>query len=600
MAGQSLRPSQFITTYGPGAILEGPSGPRIVNSLATSGIFQNKKPRDIEIVDQRLSQSLLQGAGIVRLPTNAELGLTESETVYETKAFPAWSLCVRHGKLYRLLWSQLTGCPDCGPASNKFEAWNKARREAIRFVTACPEGHLDDVNWEGLVKHKKKKCRPGALIWEGGGGSLKNVTIKCPDCGGDFNLGQAYAMDLGCQGRFPELGTDRPGCTAYAKMMQRGAANLRLAELITSLTIPKRDTRLHLLLGQDVIKPALLGLQATGVAVTKQVIINVLQNLVNNNSLSSQIKDEVAVYGEPALIEAYKDVCESVPPQDEHEYRVEEYEALQKAASKGAPLTPASTPGGPPLFEVIKNDVKVFVGPGGHKIRVTPISRLRVVMVQTGYKRIDFTGNTVEVKINDGFKDWYPGVEMFGEGIFLDFAPASNGVYPGHFPLTGDEARNWMDGYNTPDQYGLDTDIIKEEYVHPVFVWWHTLSHRLINALSIDSGYSSASIRERVFVSIDETNSANTRGGLLLYTIQPGGDGTLGGLIAMVPDFDRVLKVALDSINTCSNDPLCGEEKFSPGRFNGAACYACELVSETSCEHRNMFLDRNLLVRNLP
>ena len=32
----------------------------------------------------------------------------------------------------------------------------------------------------------------------------------------------------------------------------------------------------------------------------------------------------------------------------------------------------------------------------------------------------------------------------------------------------------------------------KEEYLHPVFVWWHTLSHRLITALSVDSGYSSA------------------------------------------------------------------------------------------------------------
>ena len=74
-------------------------------------------------------------------------------------------------------------------------------------------------------------------------------------------------------------------------------------------------------------------------------------------------------------------------------------------------------------------------------------------------------------------------------------------------------------------------------------VWWHTLSHRLLRALSIDSGYSSAAIRERVYLRMEPGGAA--RGGLLLYTVQPGGDGTLGGLIGLVPTLDRVLASAL-------------------------------------------------------
>ena len=109
--------------------------------------------------------------------------------------------------------------------------------------------------------------------------------------------------------------------------------------------------------------------------------------------------------------------------------------------------------------------------------------------------------------------------------------------------------------------------------------------------------YSSAAIRERVFVEIDE-EFGDAKGGVLLYTAQPGGDGTLGGLIALVPQFERIVAAAIRDIDACSNDPLCGDETFRVGKYNGAACYSCALVSETSCEHRNMRLDRNLLIQD--
>jgi len=97
-----------------------------------------------------------------------------------------------------------------------------------------------------------------------------------------------------------------------------------------------------------------------------------------------------------------------------------------------------------------------------------------------------------------------------------------------------------------------------------------------------------------VYIAAEEKGNS-TYGGVLLYTSQHGGDGSLGGLIALVPEFNRVISTALRNINSCSNDPLCSEQRLASERLNGAACYACLLVSETSCEFGNLYLDRNLL-----
>lgn len=124
----------------------------------------------------------------------------------------------------------------------------------------------------------------------------------------------------------------------------------------------------------------------------------------------------------------------------------------------------------------------------------------------------------------------------------------------------------------------------------PLFVWLHTLSHAIVRRLALYSGYSSASLRERVYI---DRNASN--GGILIYTTSPGEDGSLGGLIGMVGNFNEVLKRALEDIHLCSNDPLCFEVRKDSERVNGAACYSCLFTSETSCEHRNMWLDRHMI-----
>jgi hypothetical protein len=60
------------------------------------------------------------------------------------------------------------------------------------------------------------------------------------------------------------------------------------------------------------------------------------------------------------------------------------------------------------------------------------------------------------------------------------------------------------------------------------------------------------------------------------------------------------LDVALEMGRLCSNDPVCAQHQpdaEQEDRFlHGAACHGCLLIAETSCERRNEFLDRALVV----
>jgi hypothetical protein len=571
---QEIRPSQFIITYGPGSIVETRSGPVLVRSMERLFRFIARDPQDFEIVDDRLSRAELSGARIARVPTNAELGAPTDQAVYPTERFPHWALCIRH-QPQQILYSVQTGCPQC-PATQGRQASGPM---AIRFVQACSDGHLDDVNWWFIVHPTGGTCRPTFYRWHGGGRALRHVTIECPDCGNRANFGTAYGRSWTCSGRQPEVELPRtPGCNKDARIMQRGAANLHMPVITSALTILDIPTRLHTVLKDRSILAAARVLRNIG-QLTQQAFYQQLPTLnlpaVTVTFLQGTPWQEVS----DAL-----DQLHAEESGNQRQVRDEEFDRLVRAASQGAPpVQPANrTPGAPPLFEVRLADVKRFSGPLGRlQFRVTPISRLRMVIAQIGYQRLDpQTAATVNVWFEHGGRRWYPGVELFGEGIFIDLdgVPAA---------LAGPREQAWQQKLAADPTQTLN---------HPVHVWWHSLSHRLLTALSVDSGYSSTAIRERTYL-VSDSNGV-PHGGILLYTVQPGGDGTLGGLMALVPQFRSVLDSALRELATCSNDPLCAEATASGA--DGAACYSCLLVSETSCEHRNRGLDRLLLLESLP
>jgi Domain of unknown function (DUF1998) len=115
----------------------------------------------------------------------------------------------------------------------------------------------------------------------------------------------------------------------------------------------------------------------------------------------------------------------------------------------------------------------------------------------------------------------------------------------------------------------------------------------------LDCGYPASSLKERVYA-LSAPDGTPQRCGILIYTATAGAQGTLGGLVGTAPRFTQILEGALERSMICSNDPICADHQ--PGHHggdratHGAACHGCLLIAETSCEMRNLFLDRNLLV----
>ena len=88
--------------------------------------------------------------------------------------------------------------------------------------------------------------------------------------------------------------------------------------------------------------------------------------------------------------------------------------------------------------------------------------------------------------------------------------------------------------------------------------------------------------------------------GVLLYTGTSDAEGTLGGLVQVGRRIHETVKAALELGMLCSNDPVCAQHdpasRHERRFLHGAACHGCLLISETSCEQQNDFLDRALVV----
>jgi hypothetical protein len=548
------RRSQLLSTYGVGGLF-----PSETTSFMIAGLHEWNADRADPISEPRLARSL---------------------GVSELKAPPAGTR--RDVPVIRFPYTQV--CPDCrriGTLKDLSKDWNIAKcsidktdLSPFRLIVACRNGHIDEFPYYQWL-HKgqaaagnEHQMRLKAL---GRTSSLGDLVLTC-SCGVDDRslegaIGAGSLSDFGlCRGLRPWLGIDaKEACDQIPRVLQRGASNVWYPAVRSSISIPPYSEALSKFVDKHWVSLA-----------DPQAVNDVLLRNIASSSKGKftveQIEDELA-----------RRRSEEQDDDDlsEARLRLDEYKALIEGRQED---------GLDSDFVCLPREVPdEFADLITHVRKVT---RLREVRALQGFTRLDGAPDPnvpTQQKLCDLAPTrlhWLPAIEVIGEGIFMAFDRQA--------------LADWSDGEFVQSRRKLlqrASDRKAAEYDRPstpiniVKVAVHTLSHIVIDQLSLDAGYPAAALRERLFVD-DEV------AGLLVYTASSDSAGSLGGVASMAETerFGSALSEGLQRLSWCSSDPVCIESRGSgTDALNLAACHACVLAPETSCEMNNSFLDRALL-----
>lgn len=631
-SSRNIRPSQFVTTYGVGSLLRIGSVQRIIPSLCSivEDLLKkqsfSKQNRDgkrsldkFRILDQNLEmiikntieqetkQVVSAEIRIFKLPANADLSMPDGEMLYHTDVFPRWAICKRHNILRKLDGDRgkvLLQCSACKKENRKYDAGI-----GIRFIRACHKGHMDDVDWRYEV-HGSASCSCDEYDWKDVG---NNFVITCRECemNTDYNRikHKSESGNLICSSHWPENNSsDSTECSddtteeasGTAKLVLKNASNLRIPHVVSSLVIPPYANRLYKMLGRH---DEFLLQFSNGDFSKKDIVASFELNKsrLMKKGVTAEFISQLKEAPEDEIKRTLNDIFETMKADSPLTILNSENKELEQLLQASKHGYPKSIKGDTSDFVVDVNKVEEF-NLYGLDFVAAPVDILHVIKAQLGYRRevktrsddemalyrISPTGDLVptfyEERSDTTSIRWFVGKKMKGEGIFLTVDKHSM------LDHAGKAKSEWLK---------INSNLKDDElnrHTHPIFVWWHSLAHKLVSDLSIDSGFQSASIAEKTYFHMD---SQTPKAGILLYAVQEGGDGTLGGLTGLAPSFKMLVRRALKNLTHCSNDPLCIGRTFNPNRVNGSACHACMFVSETSCGLQNRFLDRNILLESL-
>jgi hypothetical protein len=549
----SVRRSQLITTYGVGALIALESESFIVKGI---DYWKDVQP---DVHEPRLERQL-RVSGFVSPPAE-----DESKGDVPIGRFPKYYYCPQcrsldeHGNLTSLFGKT---CQRCGMPL-----------VPSRFIVACPRGHLEDFPYRRWVHRGGGGVGHNLSIKAGGAtASLDDIVVTCETCGVQRSMEGAFGRDalrgvVKCIGKRPWLGhDDNEECDEMPRVLQRGASNIWFSVSASALSIPPWSDGAFKLLDK-------------GWGLLKNVPDDALEETIINSKLADKGTYTVAdlVAAVRLRKEGEADTSETTPEM----LRFEEYEALRR----GAPERSAGD-------QFVCRDVGELPPTISRWFsKLAEVRRLREVRALRAFTRIeppDPADRTRWAQLSADPMDWLPGMEVLGEGVFLTLNEDM---------LAGWEQRDDVVARCAPiaanyqarfTALGSDPD----RQVTPRLLLLHTLAHVLISQLSLECGYPAASLRERLYAS-------ERMAGLLIYTAAADSAGSLGGLIAQAaPDrfCDTVLE-AMAQAEWCSADPLCIEAGASGVEsLNLAACHACCLLPETSCEEMNVLLDRGLLI----
>lgn len=594
----SLRRSSVVMTFAPGAVVDFRADGAAVSAVVAGLEEWDRAFPPVGILNpQAIFEPRLQkklGVGGFRLPPVVPEDDKTRRSLVAVR-FPAWLQCPKCDKIAReSRWGREPGRAYryCGACTKDEPAKRRVAVIPVRFVLACTSGHLDEFPWHFWVGHKKEcgNVKPdGELFLRAERPGLAGLILSCPKCKASRPMEGALAKGTfegwRCRARRPWLTAeiDPAGCSVGAgssaplvRGVQRGASNLYFPVIESALDIPPWSDQLQQTLG--VYWDALVN---TATADDRRDLIRNLSSSVLTEALQ-QLKmspDQLANLLEERLA--------GLDEQAGEDLRLDEYRKLTSGVD--------TTRDDGVEFEIRNATVPQALSP--YIRRVVRVTRLREVRALTGFTRIhppELDSASARAPISSRKSNWLPAIEVRGEGIFvaLDINPLAewesrSTVVSRVARLASTVRDDWRERHGDERPCPI--------VITPRFLLLHTLAHALIRQLTLECGYSTASLRERLYVGEGPQGMC----GFLIYTSTPDSDGTLGGLErqGLPKRFGPAFVNAIRALEWCSSDPLCIE-----GAIGGldshslAACHACCLAPETSCEHYNRYLDRGLLV----
>lgn len=614
--GRKIRASSIVFPFGVGSMMDMPEGVFMTTSC------DNWNSKNLTIIhDERLEKVLKVKyfkTPVIKENNNMFIPLVQ---------FPEWMFCpncrrFKHLSEWEKEYKNISGkdqvmskniCPKC-----------RAKLSPARIVTACKDGHIEDFPWLQWVhyKNKKKICKnPEIYIKTNGVSSgLEGIRIECKTCNIKANMASVFDRNknaleilekkaekegileekysLKCTGHRPWDGQDEK-CLKYPTVLQRGATNIYFPKVESSILIPPYSEKVNAMIEESVEYNKLLS--TIELLEKSDVDQTLIQNIISNsyNGIAIEINIPFDIVKKIVDRKLQEDISDNEKDEIESrtKYKEEEYKALIGEFG----------------YNIIdQNDFKIedidgkryeFNNMNNYIDKVVLVHKLKEVRALVGFSRLNSPDvNIMEIDEDNGEsalikplkdKNWYPAVEIRGEGIFIK--------------LDENIINKWVSSSSEINSRAKDLDkkynkILCERghsarRITSKFLLLHTLSHIIIKELSFKCGYSSTSLRERIYCDMLEDDY--NMNGILIYTANGDCEGTLGGLVRQGREdkLPQIIDSAIEKARFCSSDPVCIESK-GQGRdaLNLSACYSCTLISETSCEEFNTLLDRAMLV----
>ena len=587
MAENFLRQSQLITTYGPGAMIDLPD-----DSVIVSGLQDWSSVRRVRIDEPRLTAKLkhildAQSIDLFSPPRHEENAQVPAPVA--ARIFPTWFIVKdakpspgnpqwRRRRLVR--WDHLH--------RRRFKDPDDGKRHPVvpvRFVCGCRRGHIDDLDWTAFIHGAGNVChRPLWLEERGTSGDIGDTFAVC-ECGTERPLFTALGTDttpLGqCAGKRPWIGQfAAEKCGEPYRLLVRTASNAYFAQTMSVISLPEFDEGL-----------------AAKVRKTYDRLktLEDVQMLPSFRSSAELAAEFDGIADEDVIAEYQRQKGGDAALGKEVPVKVAEFRILDKGEACIGHDAPDSK------FHAESLKRSEWDAAGDALLRgidkLVLVHRLREVAALLGFTRFEAVSPDKDGEINLEVEraalaetiSWLPAIENRGEGVFLSFEK--------------DAIEDWLARDGTKERgerlesgwrrWAAERKLTTAVFPGVPYVMLHSLSHMLMTSISLDCGYPASSLRERIYAGEDGY-------GILIYTGSSDSEGTLGGLVEAGRRLKDHLHVALRSSLLCSNDPVCAEHRPDTSHeakpLQGAACHGCLLIAETSCEQRNDFLDRALVI----